>query len=348
MKKIDLSFIRAKFLKNNGGFMSSDLPKVSIYLHKNEDAIDLRWTKLIKDVEEKLVKKIEKNKVHNYLKNLYDVEPHALITEKNAGIAFFHCQEFTGFVEVPKKIDDSFFISKSFHLKPIFSWLQSEFEFYLLGLSKNQIKLFKGGVTGLALVKKWSYSDNVEFEKKFDNWDNFFRRTENELDKIFSQDRTPVVLAGLKEHISFYKKINKDPDLVMMSITGSINGKSIEELNLHAKSILNDIFESNKKTIINQFKELKTIKKATDELTLVVQNALKGKIKILGIAEDRYLWGKIDVKEGSIDLSREGAEFFNDDLLDDLAELVLAKGGKIISLKQMEMPTKNPIFAILN
>ena len=84
-----------------------------------------------------------------------------------------------------------------------------------------------------------------------------------------------------------------------------------------------------------------------EEGNLLTQNAIKGKIKVLAIAEDRNLWGRINMFEGKVNLSREGASQFNDDLLDDLAEVVLSRGGRVLSLKQVEMPTKSPLFAIL-
>lgn len=324
------------------------MPLITLYINNIEEtSIEVRWVRLLKECEKNLLKKFQDKVVHSYLKELYEVEIGTLVSSKNSSLAFFHSEEFTGFVEFPKTIYDNYFISKSFHLKPIFTWLQKEFDFYLLSLSKKQIKLFKGSVLGLELEKEWENQDQDKTSKSIENWENFFRKTENELDKIFSKNRTPVILAGLKEQVAFYKKINRDKDLVMMSIPGSINGKTTVELKAEAIKILNDIFEMNKKNIIQNYHDKSAIQMATDEITLVTQNAIKGKIKVLAIAEDRNLWGRINMFEGKVNLSREGASQFNDDLLDDLAEVVLSRGGRVLSLKQVEMPTKSPLFAIL-
>lgn len=355
MKSIDLISKKIIWLKKNdaGEEMENKvalikMPMVTMYINSFEtDSLGVRWIRQIKEIEKNLLNKFHTQAVNKYLRNLYDVKIEEMFTIKESTVAIFHCEDFTGFIEIPKIVYDNYFISKSFHLKPVFTWLQSEFDFYLLGLSKKQIKLFKGSVVGLELEKEWSIAEKEEENKKSENWENFFRVTENELNKIFSQNRTPVILAGVKEHIAFYKKINRDQDLVMMSVYGSINTKSAHELKASALKILNDIFEMNKKSIVDKFIELKETNQATDEITLVTQNAIKGNVKILAIAEDRNLWGRINMFEGKVNLSREGASQFNDDLLDDLAEVVLSRGGKVLALKQVEMPTKSPLFAIL-
>lgn len=355
MKSIDLIANKLVWLKKNevGSEMENrvaliKMPMITMYLNAFEfDSVEIRWVRQLKEIEKNLLNKFHTQAVNSYMKNLFELKVDQMFSGNQSTVAIFHCDDFTGFIEIPKIVHDSFFISKSFHLKPVFTWLQSEFDFYLLGLSKKQIKLFKGSVVGLELEKEWSVSDSDLDNKKSENWENFFRKTENELNKIFIKNRTPVILAGVKEHVAFYKKINRDQDLVMMSVYGSINGKSSQELKSSALKILNDIFEINKKSVIEKFLELKENNQASDEITLVTQNAIKGNVKILAIAEDRNLWGRINMFEGKVNLSREGASQFNDDLLDDLAEVVLSRGGKVLALKQVEMPTKSPLFAIL-
>lgn len=354
MKGIDLIAKKLVWLKRSDMETNMEnkaalikMPMVTIYINSFDvDSVGVRWVRQIKEIEKNLLNKFHTQAVKSYLKNLYDIKIEEIFSVKDSSIAIFHCDDFTGFIEIPKIVHDNYFISKSFHLKPVFTWLQNEFDFYLLGLSKKQIKLFRGSVLGLELEKEWGGEERNDENKKSDNWENFFKVTENELNKIFAKNRTPVILAGVKEHVAFYKKINRDQDLVMMSVNGAINGKSANELKASSLKILNDIFEINKKAIVDKFIELKQTNMATDEITLVTQNAIKGNVKILAIAEDRNLWGRINMFEGKVNLSKEGASQFNDDLLDDLAEVVLARGGKVLALKQVEMPTKSPLFAI--
>ena len=66
------------------------------------------------------------------------------------------------------------------------------------------------------------------------------------------------------------------------------------------------------------------------------------------IANDKFIWGKLDKVSGEID-SRINKRLAipEDDVLDDLAEIVLARGGDVVLCKFNEMPSESEAFAFL-
>ena len=75
--------------------------------------------------------------------------------------------------------------------------------------------------------------------------------------------------------------------------------------------------------------------------------AARGQIKSLLIAEDTHVWGLLDRTNGAIKILSEKDDATSDDLLDDLAELTLQKGGNVTVLPSAQMPSGVAIAAIL-
>jgi hypothetical protein len=59
------------------------------------------------------------------------------------------------------------------------------------------------------------------------------------------------------------------------------------------------------------------------------------------------VWGRMDPASGELDLPAQRRSEQDDDVLDDVAEAVLARGGDVLSLEPARMPSKSPVAATL-
>jgi hypothetical protein len=92
-----------------------------------------------------------------------------------------------------------------------------------------------------------------------------------------------------------------------------------------------------------------------EDLNLVANNifdisraAVRGQVRKLVVADDINIFGKIDRKSGQIAVHPVHLDHEDDDILDDLAQEVLARGGEVIVASQDEIPRGRPILAILD
>ena len=60
------------------------------------------------------------------------------------------------------------------------------------------------------------------------------------------------------------------------------------------------------------------------------------------IGEDFNLFGKVDPKTGALTLHSSDLDHEDDCILDDLAQTVLAQGGKVIVAPQTQVPGGHP------
>jgi hypothetical protein len=83
---------------------------------------------------------------------------------------------------------------------------------------------------------------------------------------------------------------------------------------------------------------------ASADLSDVARAAVAGRVATLLVEADRVIPGIVDRTSGAIAPS-ELASPHVDDMLDDLAELVLAKGGEVVVVPREGMPTDSGLAA---
>ena len=73
----------------------------------------------------------------------------------------------------------------------------------------------------------------------------------------------------------------------------------------------------------------------------------RGEVRKLMIASGTTVFGKIDDKSGSLAIHPYDLDHEDDDILDDLAQAVIAQGGEVIVADDDQMPQHRIAMAIL-
>ena len=97
--------------------------------------------------------------------------------------------------------------------------------------------------------------------------------------------------------------------------------------------------------LIDEFGEAKSRWLGTEDLASIGDAAASGRVGTLLVDADRQVPGRLDRVAGRVsfdDLAHPNV----DDLLDDLAELVLRKGGQVVVVPADRMPAKSGAAAI--
>jgi hypothetical protein len=98
-------------------------------------------------------------------------------------------------------------------------------------------------------------------------------------------------------------------------------------------------------SLIEEFTAATSRELGSADLEQVAEAAVASRVGTLLIDADREVAGRIDRATGHLDLSdltRPDA----DDILDDLAEMVLAMKGRVVVVPTARMPTKTGVAAI--
>lgn len=345
--------------------IQSKQPLISIYLSRgtlphSEKSYPIRWVSLLKEARRQLQSELTEKEIDSLMAPLWRLEIDSVMTKGVMSIAVFHGHDGTHFLRLPLEIEDLCVVARSYHIKPVLYWIQSDPKFYLLALGSKQVKLYRGSSMGMECLRKFTPEMN-HTESKRQNSRNpesnrdrkkietirFFQLVEQQIRPILSKDHYPVIVAGVKSLIPLYRKVNHDPDLVSEFIQGSPHHLSEKELQSKSGEILHKLFEIAKEKAISDFENAEPQGVATTDLPKIIEAASQGQVQKLLVAYNANLWGSFDSNPTHLRIHTQKISAREDDILDDLAELVLAKGGKVLTLPLSQMPHFEPAAAIL-
>ena len=118
----------------------------------------------------------------------------------------------------------------------------------------------------------------------------------------------------------------------------------------HLKPLLNLVTKADAKAIrhaIRTFKRAQTKRRASDVLDEITQYAVNGQVKTLMVSSARKVWGELNRWNGKTKVHSTKLNSHDDDLLDDLAEIVMRFKGNVLVVPDEWMPTVSPVAAVL-
>jgi hypothetical protein len=175
----------------------------------------------------------------------------------------------------------------------------------------------------------------------------YFRVVAREVNERYSKPSgLPLILAALAEHHTLFKKVSNNPQLLSDGIT--MNYKALEPAQLAAMAwqVMEPEYISRLKQYGEDYGTSKARQLADEDIGEVAANAAQSRIDTLLVEANRLVPGRItDLNTGKIepgDLDHPET----DDLLDDIAELVVRMGGKVKVIPAEYMPTDTGVAAI--
>lgn len=280
---------------------------------------------------------------------------------------------------LPRPVPELAVVAKSFHIKPLLRIRQSAYRFHVLALTRHNVTLFEGDRDGIeeislhervprtiedALGEKegephvtvaravGSYGGNTmrhthrtRQEDISIDTERFFRAVDHAITEYHSKTSgLPIMLAALPEHEALFQSISHNPYLMSVSVgvhPGSIDFHSFMD---RVRSVVMPFFADRLDKIRNAFSESASKNQGSADVMVVGKAALDGRVQLLMVDADRIIPGEL--------VDDKGIEFFDasaqdvDDVLDDIAQVVLEKGGEVLVVPTADMPTGSGIAAI--
>jgi hypothetical protein len=347
-------------------------PAISIYLktdHRDRDGltkIRANLARLYKSVEALVARTYDGRTKERLLEPLKRSLADLRLTPSKGGIAIYHNEHFTGMVKVPTSVPDLAIAAESFHLKPMFRCAQVRRNYYLLALRKRCADLYMvtpddtRKLDRIELTRKWEDS-NIESDRSgVRRWFKGGRKTgkqrdpsqvmavlNQQLSTRFQGERCPLVIAGSHNDQMSFRKSCQYPYVLERGLIEDIDYMDQKALADQASQIVEQYFNETDEKVISQFRKATMSGLALSDLKEIAYAVARGQVQNLLIAEDRHIWGHLDRETGATEILKERHDATSDDLLDDIAELTLLKGGSVTVLQSFQMPGGDPIGAIL-
>ena len=365
----------------------SGQPCLSLYQpthrhHPDNQQDSLRFRHLVQELEQSLEKKYPEEKIRSLLEPFEKLETdHNFWNHTLDGIAILSAPGLFQVYNLQRQVEELTVVADSFDTKPLRRFLQSTDRFQILGLSRNEAKLYEGNRDSLdeiELASGMSFTINKALGEeltephqtvasyggigqgrnamhhgqggKKDELDmdteRFFRAVDQAILEHHSRPSSlPLLLAALPEHHGIFHQISKNPFLMSEGIKVHPDAIPLDELRENAWHIFKPKYQSRLTNLVEEYTLAKSKNLAFDDLQEITEAAAAGRIATLLIEADREIGARIDAVTGKLQLS-ELSHPDVDDLLDDLGEMVSSKGGQVIVIPSKQMPTKTGAAAI--
>lgn len=247
---------------------------------------------------------------------------------------------FAGFMKIPFETKTLAVVARSFHVKPILKWLQREKPFFLLHLDRDNATLFQGSMSHLKPLEKFKFNPSRSLDSALD-------LVEKSVHRKIQKSQQPLILSGEDVLTENYRDLCQYRLLIETSIPEVSPDPKLKELHQSCTLILEPYLEQIENSLVKKYWTAKARGGVSSNLHEIVALALAGQVKHLFINETMNVWGKIDYRKGTFTYSSQQLDSHDDDILDDLAELVLFHRGSATVLPGAKMPDSQAASAIL-
>lgn len=175
---------------------------------------------------------------------------------------------------------------------------------------------------------------------------NFLRELDRcVLERVSQPTRRPLILCALDTHHPVFRQVSHNPFLVPEGIRHSPKGLSAEQIREQAWAIFEPLRDARIDQALDACGAATARGLGANDLAEVANAAVQARVGRLLIEDQRRVWGSLDRTTGAVAYDAEPGGDNAADILDDLAEVVLAFGGEVLLVPKDRMPTSSGVAA---
>lgn len=351
--------------------------------HPDNQQDPIRFGNLVRTLEESLLRRSPKEETRPLL------EPFLALADDREfwahtldGLAVLGAKGLFRVYNLQRPVAALAVVADSFHTKPLMRILQSADRYHVIGVNRQEVKLFEGNRDALDAIRLHqdvprtltdalgevvtdphltvaSYGGaggsqapmhHGQGGKETDvdlDAERFFRAVDRGVLEHHSRPSgLPLILAALPEHHHRFHEVSRNPFLMPESIDIHPDAlSSIDELRQRAWQLVEPRYLARLAALVEEFGNATSKGRGDDDLAQVARAIVGGRVATLLIEARREIPGRINAATGDIETD-DLAHPEVDDVLDDLGMLALKMGGQVVIVPTDRMPTTTGIAAI--
>lgn len=364
-----------------GVLRNPEPPCLSLYQpthrhHPDNQQDPIRFRNLLKALEQSLRESYPAQDARALLRQFEDLaQDRAFWNCTLGGLAVLAAPGVFHVYNLPRSVPELAVVADSFHIKPLIRFVQSADRYHVLGVSRQKISFFEGNRDALEEVdldpavpripseaprgeakefhlSAWAssagspgvhYSEGSKSNIEDNAATRFLRAVDRAILEHYSRPvRLPLILAALPENQSFFRAISRNPFLLPDGVDMHPDAMSRNDLRERAWRRMEPHYRARLAGLIEMFAAARSKELGDDDVERVAASAAAARVGTLLTEADRHIPGRINPETGEVSLGGDAV----DDVLDDLAELVLKNGGQVVIVPNEHMPTQTGIAAI--
>lgn len=357
-------------------------PCVSIFLPTHRRGVQtkqgaIRLKNLLKDAEKQLsahnLRAAETRELLDQAQKL--CENTGFWQYQSDGLALFSSREKFLYFRLPLQFEELLVVTDRFHVKPLMRMFTEDGRFYLLTLSKNDVRFFQctrygvretplpagtpkslGELSQLAGIERQLQVHSAGVSTKLHGHGartqdskqellEFFRLIDKGVREVVRDDRAPLVLAGVEYLFPVYREANAHPQLISAGVPGNPEGRRPEDLQADAWRVVEPHLLKTRREAASRFEEYADTARASNDPEEVVPAACQGRVEQLFAAVGRQQWGSFNSETQKVSISSEH-QLGDQDLLDLAAIQAFLHGGAVYAVDPSEVPGGGTLAAV--
>ena len=267
-------------------------------------------------------------------------------TRNKDGIGIFVSAHIKKLVKFPFAVTRKIVVDKHFHLRDLLYLENYSIAYYLLDISKKEIRLFRGVMDHMEEIKNETFPKNIiddyEYSKPSQSSSNagyshvkgfekdksevqhirlekICRETDKCLVKYLVRKETPLLLRGPQRELSIFRLVTSHLDNIAGLITDNQQRGNKHDMEISAWSQIKSFIDQQKSKLVDEFKEKLGAGLAVYGIEGVWNAAKEGKSFKLLVEKDY-----------------NSSEFFNQEVstVNEIMTTVLEKNGRILIVEK--------------
>ncbi len=353
--------------------------------HPENQQDPIRFRNLLGELENSLRQKYPTREVRTLLEKFQALtRDDNFWNHRTEGLAILSSPGNFQIFELQRTAPELLVVAESFHVKPLLRALQSADRYQILSVNRHEVKLYEGNRYTLDRVELTNVPSTItealgeelteqhlsvgsygagaaraagggatpsihahgDKKDEVDNdRDRFFRAIDRAVLEHHSRPSgLPLMLAALTEYHAPFRKVSHNPFLMAEGIMKSPDALSLDHLRVEAWRIVEPVYLRRLAKLVEDYQTARSRQLGSDDLTQVAEAVAAGRVGTLLVEDDRQVPGTIDRATGRIQ-SGALSDPEVDDVLDDLAELVLRMKGEVVVVPAERMPSKTGVAA---
>lgn len=263
-----------------------------------------------------------------------------MITRLHGNLGLFRTADSFRVLSLPVSVEPTCIVATTFHIKPLLRWLQEDATFVLIGFDDKLPSVYLGDMRSLRAIFPAVYTSST----------NPVIAVDDMLDWLgdLARPRKPrVFMAGEGWGVERAFELLSAAHMTPTVLSNSFSRTAVVQLVEDARNLLRIESGFRPKRVLRECERELERKRAISNLESIAKASIAGQVKTLVIADGLQLFGKLNTQTGDVKVTAVDLDHEDDDVLDDLAQIVLAKGGEVVLAEYAAMPRGRPALALL-
>jgi hypothetical protein len=300
---------------------------------------------------------------------------------RKRGLAIFRSKNQRAYYWLELPLEERLIVGERFYIKPLLPAISPDVEFFILAISRNQVRLIKatshghgrvdvpnlpssmeqglnlqtadrgeqvhsGGIRGnLGKEAAVFHGQGGHRDTVKDEFVEYSRLVAESLWPVLRETGWPLILAGVDSELPVVRKELDYPHVTRQVLHGSFDYFKDRQLYERALPIAQNYYATMRRDAINKYGTLSNRNLTSEDIEEFLPAAYDGKIDTLFVNADAEVFGCFNSKDGSIEFVDSRDPAF--DLVETAAVQTIRHGGTVYEATRDELPKNVSMCALL-